>query len=233
MQDCMKKLWFGNLSVSITCFIFFVFILSPVKTFAFDFDKSEAKNVIDSYTNYEIINENQTYERVDDFSISETGNIAIATNSYVNFYNSNGEFLYGINIPTLSGAFAIEYTDITLEIYEIRTNRLVLLNSENAEIMEAIKIQKSTHNNAEIKKIEESFRPAYKKTTEYTYFLNSTLSEVSRVGSDGEKQIIYHMNDDANFGDFLSAIMIFFIAIVIITYKIISKIKTEHLQSKR
>ena len=229
----MKKLWLGNLVISVTCFIFIIFILSPVKTFAFDFDESEAENVIDSYKNYEIINENQSYERVDDFSINEIGNIAVATNSYVNFYNNNGEFLYGINIPTLSGAFAIEYTGIMLEIYEVRTNRFVVLNSENAKIMKAIKIQKNKYNYAEIKKIEESFRPAYKKTTEYTYFLNATLSEVSRMGSDGEKLIIYHMNDDANFLDFLSAIMIFFIAVVIIEYKMVSKIKTEHLQSKK
>ena len=53
------------------------------------------------------------------------------------------------------------------------------------------------------------------------------------MGSDGEKLIIYHMNDDANFLDFLSAIMIFFIAVVIIAYKMVSKIKTEHLQSKK
>ncbi|MDE6707933.1 MAG: hypothetical protein K2K06_07865, partial [Oscillospiraceae bacterium] len=113
----MKKLWLGNLIISVTCFIF---ILSPVKTFAFDFDESEAENVIDSYKNYEIINENQSYERVDDFSINEIGNIAVATNSYVNFYNNNGEFLYGINIPTVSVAVAIEYTEIMLEVYEVR-----------------------------------------------------------------------------------------------------------------
>lgn len=227
----MKKAWQSKLFLLFICTSLFLMSsdVSSIYAVAFSFQEEDAVTILDEPSSYEIVHEERTYERVGDYSVSPTGKVAVSTNSYINIYDENGTFLYGILVTVSTGAYAIEFKDTTIELFRIRTNDLIVLD-DTGNVIKALEIQQNPSNQAEMSRIRNDMRSSKKETEEYICTLNTTLSEVMLQKKDSASSLkVYQMNTGDNARDFIFAA---FICIAAFTAAIIAVLHPKQKSQK-
>lgn len=125
---CTTKLWNGRLK--------FIFILSIIIILSMNctltvFSNENIKSIKDlsmselsgSNTNIEFITTEYDEEAIECYSVGKN-NIAIGLKNYINIYNLDGMFLYGIKFSPCSSYF-LEYESDNLYIYIHRSSKCI------------------------------------------------------------------------------------------------------------
>ena len=108
-------------------FICIIITFNISYVFASDIDKSvtdlSMSEIKNSSANVEFIPEEYENETIECYAIGES-NIAVGTNNYLNIYDLNGDFKYGIKCY-MNSAFFLEYIDDNLYIYLHRSSKCI------------------------------------------------------------------------------------------------------------
>ena len=208
----MKMSWRGKITVFILALLLSM-ITSPSYASAFEFDGT---TVTDDYGSgcYNIIHSEQKDERINDYAINENNEIAVATAKYINIYDENGVFLYGYSL-SISGAYAIDFYIDGIDIYRVRQQDLIRLDKEG-HIVSVLSVESTPENDKIISDIHKNMRQTSKEYNGYQYKMNSSLTKLERIGSDGTKLIIYASSESSILFDCLFVISVVAIVTVIL-----------------
>lgn len=179
-------------------------------------------------------------EEIQCFDVDEDGMIAIGTGNAekkkVCIYSNDGNFQYGYKFNT-SGSFEVELNNHILNIYFVRSDVAVSINS-NGEIEDIAKIRNTIENNTywnqsvrAVKKIVGDEEYVLKNDIGFLGIFASSYSQLYKIDASGEKHLLY----DVNTHQFVRSIIMFvgvlvFVSIVLVV--IIREFKRLQLENK-
>lgn len=173
------------------------------------------------------------------FDVNEQGLVAIGTeegeHKTVCIYSDTGNFQYGYRFET-SGSFGVELNDEVLNIYFVRGDIIVSIDSRG-EIQNVSRICDTSENNTYWNKF---VRATHRDIGNYQYVLKndvgilgifaSSYSQLYRIDENGNQLLIYDANTIQFFNMLISfwGILLFISIVVVAIIKELKKLQKEN-----
>lgn len=167
------------------------FTCMPINANAFDFEVSDTPYDDSYYSGFSLADEEIKNCQVEDFSVNDNNEIAVATKKGINIYDQNGYFLYGYIVNTMGSSYSIDFHNDTIEIYRGRPQDYICLNKNGSIINKGFIDEKNNDNKIAVNNISQSKGQRYRKYNEFDLELNSTMTELVKIDENGEKNVIY------------------------------------------
>lgn len=194
-----------------------------------------ARNTFISNVDLSIIKEEPQKKPIKCFDVNKKGLIAIGQkgqqSKIICIYSSDGEFLYGYTFNS-SGDFGVEWDEETLNVYFVRSDVIISLDS-NGNILDIKKVQNTINNNAYTNDLLYS---TDRSVGETTYLIKNDMgilnlfapsySQIIVKNSTGAENIIYNVNSMQLYSMIVTMVIIFVfvaIAVIAITRQFIKK----------
>lgn len=206
----MKMSCHGKLMLLLlSCII--CFTCTPINANAFDFEVSDSPYDNSYYSGFSLTGEETKNCQVEDFSVNDNNEIAVATKKGINIYDQNGSFLYGYIINTMGSSYSIDFHNDTIEIYRGRPQDYICLNKNGSIIIKGFIDEKNNANKIAVNNISQSKGQRYRKYNGFNLELNSTMTELIKIDENGEQIVIYSA------GTVFRTIIVTVITLIIIT----------------
>lgn len=206
--------------------IIICFTCMPINANAFDFELSDTPYGDSYYSGFSLADKEIKNCQVEDFSVNDNNEIAVATKKGINIYDQNGSFLYGYMINTMGSSYSIDFHNDTIEIYRGRPQDYICLNKNGSIIMKGFIDEKNNANKIAVNKISQNKGQRYRKYNGFDLELNSTMTELIKIDENGEQIEIYSAG--TVYRTIIITIIIFiFITAIGFNYNILKKNKKK------
>ncbi|MCC2818392.1 hypothetical protein LK537_13920 [Lachnoclostridium pacaense] len=193
MKSLFRRIRIVSLVVMIISILFCCGYVYAAESIAQTFVLSEENEIKGVNRNIDYIkksdSEHMTDAVLDVFDVSENGDMILGfTDGYMNAYNQNGEFIFGLKIDNSKAYYYFQFHGDNILVSSMRSRRVYELtrDGEVCKVWNKIRVDRD----AESRLIQYLEKPS-RTMNGYTYERSAYPSQFVRISPDGERQVIY------------------------------------------